>query len=800
MSGAFFGRYPVTIVELDVDTCEHVYGDSPCTAELPDGRNNYLLRSQELDNAAWSLDGSISVTANAATAPDGSATAERLNTTSGGVVAQCWIRQANAALPGPPAANVLVWVKRGNVPSVHVIAYNETSLSVVAESSFDFDTQIGVNCQVIETATGGWYRLRMHIGSGFISTDTLSVRVGFVRSTGGTISNGSTVFVWGVQLNFQLYQVDLRYIATTAAVYPVNPAASGTGTSECFNTYPTCQDRINYSRITKTIRFSNIRLDGLQLAGQAATMPCVVGVSLAPAELTPRDGLGVRAECTVELSDMRHNDVGFDPYLRTRRGGADWQSKSTFARRFLARNANIENRPMRIITGFVDSSGVMDLGSFVTRHYFIQGVSWPNSRGIWTITGKDPLRLADADRSVWPQRARIKVTQNYVATDTMIIVEDADQRLASDFADGQVWIRIGKEILQMTSVVSNVPSGTASVTVNRATIPSFYPAPQLNIADDIEADSAVIPCYLFEDETLPDVMYKLLNEGCGLASSYLPIADWNQAMADAGRAGLRLSRLIPESTPVKELITEISQLNVNVWFDERANEIKVRPILVNPTSLATWNDRANFVVDSVEMAAGSRTRISDAWCYYAHQWPLADIAKLESFNGVEGFADEESAIPELFGSAAIQETRSTWLPLSQGAEAVQMVMNVVLRYRYGKTSMSFRVDPKDRLPWTGDAVTIFTSMVVGANGKPTPITFFITAAQEEWSPDGLHLAYTGEAQVTGILAPEVREGAITSDTQADYELSTQSERESNCYICGASGQFSDGTPAFTWAG
>ncbi len=793
------GRYPIVLVELELDYCSLDFGTSPCDAVVPDGRNNYIIYSQLFSPSVltqW-FGTFLTISNNFTAAPDGTNTAARLLTTIGGGLADLSYLWVVAPYDAP--AKFFVWVKRGNRNLERFRIYNATAVSpIINDATWNWTTFSGVNCSVIETAANGWVRLQFNCETNITAGDQIVFNVAFY--TGAASNNGDFTYIWGAQACFPAFFSDFRYIGTSGAVVPVNPAISGTGTTECFNTYATCQSRANYAKTTKTYKFSNKRL-GVQpdLGGVVQCFPVVTGIAMAPTKLTPREGLGIRASVTVEFTDFVFHDDGIDPYIETRRGGANWEKKSTFARRFLARNANFENRPMRVTTGFTDESGLIDLDSMITRTYLMQNVSWPDNGGKWSITGKDPLRLADSDRATWPARSRIRVKGEYTAIATNIVVVDTEGRLVTALADSQSYLRVGQEILKMTAI-SPGSSDEYVVTVERAVIPDFYPGPQFNIAAEIKDQAAMVVCHLFEDVDLPTVLFLLLNEGCGIDASYLPIAEWTAAMDAAARGELRLSTLIPEAVSIKQLIAELSELNIDIWWDDRTSKVLIRPILVNPPQIAQWTDRANVLADSLAVAMGSKSRVSQAWAYYGMQWPLADMTKLQSFYCIETFADLEAESSVLFGAVAIQETKTRWLALSQGADVIQMVSNIVLRYRYGKCGVQLMVDPKDRAPWTADAVGIRSNQVVGPNGEPLKVVLSILEAEEQWTDAGMMMRYFGEGQITGLLAPEVREAAITPDTMPDYQAATVAERVANCFICSASGQFADGKPAYTLSG
>lgn len=788
---ALEGRTPLVIVELELDACSRSYGVGPCTAAVPDGRNNYIIYSQALSGGAPWQQYSSTVTDNFLAAPDGTTTAARVVFTAD--AASLSYETLTAPYAGP--ARFYVWVKRGNRATERLSVSNNTAPRVGGvTATWTWATSTGVNCTAVETAAGGWVRLEIRYNAAIEPGDQMFFNVAFIDF----LVDGDTTYRWGAQACFPAYFSDFRYIATAGAAVPVNPSITGTGTSQCFNTFPTCQDRVNYDKITKVYRFANQRVDTLQVVGDAPTFPTVLGVSLAPTELTPRQGLGVRASCTVEFTDHTYSDEGVDPYRLTRIGGANWENKSTFWRRLLARNANYENRVMRVITGFMDESGIPDLSAFVTRSYTIQSVTWPDSSGRVTVTGKDPLRLADGDRAVWPTRSRARTTIATDALGTALQCYDPDARLSTDFAAGQVYVRVGREVMRMTAAAHF--DGETAITVERATLPAFYPGPQFNVAAAIEVGADVSSCYLFDSQSVPQVLNTLLGLGCGIDSSFLPVATWEAEMVAGARSGLRLSTLLCEPTQVKTLIEELTQLNLNVWWDDRASLVKMRPVLVNPPQSALWTDRANILQDSLDVALNSRTRVSQSWVYFALQWPLADLDKLESYASIEVFADLEAEAVDFYGVTAIQETRTRWLPISQGADAVQMASNLVLRYRYGKCGVTVMVDPKDRAPWTGDTVGLQSLQVTGPNGEPLTVVLGILRAEEQWTDAGLMIQYSGEGQITGLLAAQVREAAITLDTQVDYGAATVAEREANCFICADSRQFADGKPAYTLAG
>jgi hypothetical protein len=77
----------------------------------PLGRANLLLRSEELDNAAWTKDGGISVTADQAVAPDGTTSMDQMTRGAGTLSWWSQLTQAVAASPFGKTYTFSIWVK-----------------------------------------------------------------------------------------------------------------------------------------------------------------------------------------------------------------------------------------------------------------------------------------------------------------------------------------------------------------------------------------------------------------------------------------------------------------------------------------------------------------------------------------------------------------------------------------------------------------------------------------------------------------------------------------------------------------
>ena len=110
-----------------------------------------------------------------------------------------------------------------------------------------------------------------------------------------------------------IVEIDLDSCSNTYGSAPCT--ASGLAALKCFNTYGTCQDTANFTKTTKTFRFSDRIIDGVQAAGDAPTFPTITGISHSPTQLTPSKGLGIRATVKVQLTDHPWSDRANNEWL-----------------------------------------------------------------------------------------------------------------------------------------------------------------------------------------------------------------------------------------------------------------------------------------------------------------------------------------------------------------------------------------------------------------------------------------------------------------------------------------------------
>jgi hypothetical protein len=259
---------------------------------------------------------------------------------------------------------------------------------------------------------------------------------------------------------------------------------------------------------------------------------------LSPAEISLGENLGKRASLSLTFADGISDDagIGFDKYLSDR-SYLDPTTRGSFWGKFRARQPYLRGKELRLIQGTSDDS-YEDMES---RTFIIENFDGPSDDGSFSITAKDILKLTDGDRSVVPA-----ISTGYLSG---AITSGATSATLAPSGIGDLeypssgYIAIGgKEIVSFTR-------SSDTLTITRA---------QHNtdaVAHDA-GDRAQI-CQEYSAQSPAYVVNDLLVNGAGVDSSEIPYEDWLlEATAYYGRV---VTALIPEPTPVKQLIGELME-------------------------------------------------------------------------------------------------------------------------------------------------------------------------------------------------------------------------------------------------
>lgn len=537
------------------------------------------------------------------------------------------------------------------------------------------------------------------------------------------------------------------------SVLPCEAAIGVTGAAKCFNTLATCQDTQNFDPSTeKPIRFSSTRIDGIQAVGDFATFPTVISVDTAPTRLEPGRGLGIRASVKIQFEDHPSNDRGFDPYLgdATRPPG-DPDLRGSFWGKLLSRNKFWEGRRIDILTGYLDAvTGAYDAANFIRRTYVIEAIAGPDRNGTVSLVAKDPLKFADSNRAQVPETTPVTVDEDLTSNETGIDLLEVDAHLLFTVGD---FIRIDEEIMEVTGI--QAPQNRLNV--SRGTLPAVYPQSG-SVAVEHTLGATVQICKFYDAVRADDIVFDLLVNIAGIDPVFIDAAEW-AAVFDNLIPTYIFTTLITKPTGVKDLLQELTEHTILLWWDDRDQLIKfdvLRPSAF--VAIPTYDDDANITADSFVSSRSSKERLSRVLTYYGQRDPTQDLETRVNFQQVNVRADLDAETPEEYGSARIDEIFSRWLSVSDAAIADEIGQRMLVEYRNTKIAVQFVLDPKDDEQYTGDFVKIVTRYVQDENGNPATQQYRIVEVQELLTNAGARYKYLAiQTQLNGrvgVYAPD----------------------------------------------
>lgn len=237
-SGSYFNSFG-TLSTATTDAARFDY--DPVTRAfrgllIEEARTNYVLRSAELDNAAWDIKVASTIAANAITAPDGTVTADKLvEDTSNSIHAVG--QQINGLTPLATYAYT-AFFKAAERTIVEMRVFNN-----FGSASANYDLSVGTVygggvggnmiyvSSSISPVSNGWYRCSLVFTD--TNNDTLFVPRAYLQSGGTNTYQGdgySGLYMWGAQL--EIGSLGTSYIATTsAAVLRAADVATITGSN-----------------------------------------------------------------------------------------------------------------------------------------------------------------------------------------------------------------------------------------------------------------------------------------------------------------------------------------------------------------------------------------------------------------------------------------------------------------------------------------------------------------------------------------------------------------------------------------
>ena len=578
-----------------------------------------------------------------------------------------------------------------------------------------------------------------------------------------------------------IVEIDVDFCANVYGSSPCTAALDANNPAKCFNTRKTCQDTANIDLGTLTLRFAE-NISGLPKG--VTVFPALVSVSDRAGELNlsgldPRStALGKRARVSVQFQDFTYHDTLTDKYQSERVSGSaqfsavgyDPASRGTFFGRLLARNPFFNGKALRVKRGFVGDA----LADMRTEHYVISEWQGPSAAGRVTVVAKDVLDLARKEKSLAPVPSKGKIAADVAVDGTSLTVTPAG--IGAEYsASGRV--SVGREVMTFTRVDDVLTLTGRGVDGTEASAHG-------------EGDLAQ-ECLHYDGETVAEVIYDLLTTYASVPTGFIDFADW-ESSTTTWLAGLGLTVTITRPTGVAELIGEIGQHGVSVWWEPTAQRIKYRPVrpLEPDEAFVDLTDAASFLEGSVDSSVLDELRISSLQFWHGTIDPTDSPTSGRNFRIVEvGVGDGVN-----YDEERQQEVFSRWLgPDGDSAAAGVIVDRLVSRYQESPIEITGKLDIKDRDAVTlGVLVRITSRVLQDATGATKTRIAQIKHVQQSAG------ALMFKAETYDV---DTRFGFWMTDAVSlpDYDTATDLEKSQGAFwMDDAIGEFPDGTAPYNY--
>ncbi|WP_088346317.1 MULTISPECIES: hypothetical protein [Rhodomicrobium] len=381
------------------------------------------------------------------------------------------------------------------------------------------------------------------------------------------------------------------------------------------------------------------------LPAEIDAIASIKSVSYTPSKVSLGVDLGQRATLQISFTDHRHIFAG-EPF-----------ESGTFWGKWRARyGQRLRGYPVRWIQGLLGQA----LDQMEVRHFVIESTDGPTPQGIYTITAKDVLKLADGDRAQAPLASNGFIIANLDTDDTAVSLSPTGVGNLEYPASGHVAIG-GKEICAFTR------SGDA-LTLTRGQLGT--------LAASHEAGDRAQLVLRYTGEDPADIIRDLLVNYAGVPDAYIPITAWRTETESF------LQRLyttvIAEPTSVNTLVSElVQQAALAIWWEPLSQQIRLQVL----RAIATTADRFtedNTLEGSLSIKDQPGSRVSQIWTYFGLRNPLEPIDQADNYRSIAVTADLEAETA--YGTSVIKKIFSRWIPF--GGRQVALRLNDIQLGRF----------------------------------------------------------------------------------------------------------------------
>jgi len=469
---------------------------------------------------------------------------------------------------------------------------------------------------------------------------------------------------------------------------------------------------------TGSITFSDIAVQGYD------SVPILSKYTLAPTTLAPAQGLGQRGQVKLVLDDYEEDGL-----------------PGSYLGRLIADNPYYLDRKLIVKIGYVTDNfnPATDLSE---RHYFIESIDGPSESGKVTITGRDALKPLYIEKAKAPGSAKTQLNQNISASKTgNVSFIDTTDFPASGY------IVMGEEYIFYS----------AKATGNRLVFATRGAFGTTAAAYDSGEEAAEILAY--NGVNCVDAIRDLILDYTDIDPALINNVEWNNERDNFLGSELLFGPAAISPTPVKDIISKIAmQCYLNIWWDERDQEIKLRANGPTLAPVDTYTDD-QILDQKAGIKRSLKDRVTQVWYYY-EKIDKSGGDNASNYRNLEITADLSLETPAKYGSSSVKVIFANLI--DSAATAIKVGSRILDLKQDGTTKISFKLDAKDIDFWTGDFIRLDTDLLQTSFGNNQTFEAQVTQVLEQ---DG-H-TYTIEAVATDFDAVS-RYGLIGPDTLLDY--------------------------------
>lgn len=522
-------------------------------------------------------------------------------------------------------------------------------------------------------------------------------------------------------------ELDLDKCDNTYGIAPCT--ATGAPGEECYNTWPTCQDKVNFVKTLKTWKFCNA---GAAVPPGEQIRPYIEKIATAATEINLEKGLAPRAKVTVRLADEPGSDIEADPYHANRATPA----QGSFFARLLARNRNYAGRFARLKTAYFTAG--WSEPDFTSELYIIEKIDGPDSKARVSITLKDPIKLTD--RAKVPAPSSGLLSTDITAGSATLPLRDGDG--AGYTSSGHV--RIGDEIIKYTTNSGDVLGG-----LTRAQFGTT--------ANEADAGDGVQICKVYEGQQPWQVLEDLL------LSSGLPAANIDSTgfqseddtwLGDGWEITACLSEPEKASKQLAELVVQVGGY---MWFDPKTQKASFRilaPLHPEESVVATLTDEAAIIDGSVKITVLEDLRRTQQQIWYDRVSATADGDEAKNFRRVRYHVDADAESANDYNDSRPEVVYSRWYTAANDAAVGTVASHRIGYYRDAPRNIEVAVDAKDADIREGDYVDAETAGLTDVTGAAELARCLVLKRKDEGGRIRLRLRVLNFGARYAFIAPD----------------------------------------------